>query len=170
VTNKTRNKNGEAASGGLREYCYEHPRPAVTVDIVLFYGGADCTEVLLIKRARDPFKGRWAFPGGFVDECESLEAAAARELREETGIENVRLEQVGAFGDPGRDPRGHTVSVAFAALLESRGEAKAADDAEDVAWHSVARPPRLAFDHKKILGVAAQRLFSDIKQVSRKKK
>jgi 8-oxo-dGTP diphosphatase len=123
--------------------------------------------VLLIKRARDPFKGRWAFPGGFVDEDEALEDAAARELREETGLENVRLEQVGAFGDPGRDPRGHTVSVAFAAVLESRDEVKADDDAEAAAWHSAARPPRLAFDHKKILGVALERMFGEGNQVSR---
>lgn len=166
MADKTRNKNGGDTSNGRREYCYDHPRPALTVDIVLFYREADRVEVLLIKRARDPFKGRWAFPGGFVDEGESLEAAAARELREETGIENVRLEQVGAFGDPGRDPRGHTVSVAFAALLESRGEAEAADDAEEAAWHLVARPPELAFDHKKILGIAVERLLVTGKQVS----
>lgn len=167
MANKTEKKKGEAGSSRRREYCYEHPRPAVTVDIVLFCRQAERVEVLLIKRGRDPFKGRWAFPGGFVDEDESLEDAAARELREETGLENVRLRQVGAFGDPGRDPRGHTVSVAFAALLETRDEAKADDDAEYAAWHAVARPPRLAFDHKKILGVAVERTFGDGKQIPR---
>jgi len=143
-----------------KQYCYDHPRPSVTVDIVLFYRTTHRAEVLLIKRARPPFKGQWALPGGFVDEDESLEAAAARELKEETGLRGVRLQQVGAFGDPERDPRGHTVSIAFAALLESRPEAKADDDAEDAQWHSVARPPRLAFDHKKILRVARERMLS----------
>ena len=137
-----------------KQYCYDHPRPSVTVDIVLFCRTTRRAEVLLIKRARPPFKGYWALPGGFVDEGESLEEAAARELKEETGLSGVRLQQVGAFGDPGRDPRGHTVSIAFAALLENRTEAKADDDAEDAQWHSVARPPRLAFDHKKILRIA----------------
>ena len=131
----------------------------MTVDIVLFNRAAEALEVLLIKRAREPFKGRWALPGGFVDEDESLEAAAARELKEETGLYGISLEQVGAFGDPGRDPRGHTVSIAFASLLENRPEAKADDDAEDARWHSVARLPKLAFDHKKIIRLARKRLL-----------
>ncbi|HEX8087366.1 MAG TPA: NUDIX hydrolase [Blastocatellia bacterium] len=167
MANKTEKKKGEAGPSRQREYCYEHPRPAMTVDIVLFCREAERIKVLLIKRGRDPFKGRWAFPGGFVDENESLEDAAARELHEETGLENVPLRQVGAFGDPGRDPRGHTVSVVFAALLETRAEAKAGDDAEDAAWHAVARPPRLAFDHKKILGVAVKRTFGEGERIPR---
>ncbi|MFP5263513.1 MAG: NUDIX domain-containing protein [Blastocatellia bacterium] len=167
MASKTGKKKGEAGSPRRREYCYEHPRPAVTVDIVLFRREAGRVEVLLIKRGRDPFKGRWAFPGGFVDEDESLEDAAARELREETGLENVRLKQVGAFGDPGRDPRGHTVSVAFAALLETPDEARAGDDAEEAAWHTVARPPLLAFDHKKILGAAIESTLPNGKQIPR---
>ncbi|HXG95361.1 MAG TPA: NUDIX hydrolase [Blastocatellia bacterium] len=153
-----------------KQYCYEHPRPAVTVDIVLFYRGERGVEVLLIKRGREPFKGRWAFPGGFVGADESLEAAAARELKEETGLEGIALKQIGAFGDPGRDPRGHTVSVAFAAVLDSRNEAAAADDAEDAQWHCVARPPRLAFDHKKILRVALEQVFGDNQLSSSKRK
>jgi 8-oxo-dGTP diphosphatase len=167
VTEKTKKKTSQTGSEQKQEHCYEHPRPSLTVDIILFYREADRVEVLLIKRANDPFKGRWAFPGGFVDENESLENAAARELREETGLKKIRLEQVGAFGDPGRDPRGHTISIAFAAVLEARVEAKAADDAEDAAWHTVARPPRLAFDHKKILRVALEHMFNKSKQGSR---
>ena len=131
----------------------------MTVDIVLFYSAGKRIEVLLIKRAREPFKGRWAFPGGFVDEDESLEDAAARELSEETGLDGIHLEQIGAFGDPGRDPRGHTVSVAFFGLLDERIQANAADDAADVRWHSALRPPKLAFDHEKILSVALERVF-----------
>ena len=152
-------KSGDKKSKKKKQYCYDYPRPSVTVDIVLFNRAAEALEVLLIKRAREPFKGRWALPGGFVDEDESLEAAAARELKEETGLYGISLEQVGAFGDPGRDPRGHTVSIAFASLLENRPEAKADDDAEDARWHSVARLPKLAFDHKKIIRLARKRLL-----------
>ena len=124
------------------------------MDIVLLHRHDERLEVLLIKRAREPFEGRWAFPGGFVDEDESLENAAARELREETGLTGIRLEQIGAFGDPGRDPRGHTVSVVFAAMLSEQALVKAADDASDAAWHSALVPPNLAFDHEKILSAA----------------
>jgi 8-oxo-dGTP diphosphatase len=131
----------------------------VTVDVILFYRDGERIEVLLIKRARPPFKGAWAFPGGFVDHDEALEQAAARELKEETGLDGIRLEQLGAFGDPGRDPRGHTVSVAFVALLKSRTEAIGADDADEAQWHSALRPPQLAFDHKKILRLALERIF-----------
>jgi len=95
-----------------------------------------------------------------VDENEALEDAAARELREETGVSDIRLHQIGAFGDPGRDPRGHTVSVAFAAVLNEARDAHAADDASDAQWHSARRPPKLAFDHGKILKVALKRLIS----------
>ncbi len=141
-----------------KTYCYDYPRPALTVDIVLFHRTADGVEVLLIKRARDPFKDLWAFPGGFVDEDESLEDAAARELREETTLVGVHLEQIGAFGDPGRDPRGHTVSVVFSAVLDDRLQAAAADDAADAGWHSALAPPELAFDHQKILNIALKRM------------
>ena len=152
-------KGSKNKSKKKKQYCYDHPRPSVTVDIALFHQSAERVEVLLIKRAREPFKGWWALPGGFVDEDESLEAAAARELKEETGLEGIRLIQVGAFGDPGRDPRGHTVSVAFAALLRRRAEAVGADDAEEARWHSIRRLPRLAFDHKKLIRIARERML-----------
>jgi 8-oxo-dGTP diphosphatase len=145
-------------SSGAKKYCYDHPRPSVTVDIVLFHRVRDHFNVLLIKRAREPFKGSWALPGGFVDENESLEAAAARELLEETTISNIDFKQIGAFGDPGRDPRGHTVSIVFAAVIDHSINATAADDASEVAWHSIQHLPELAFDHQKILHVAMERM------------
>lgn len=147
-----------SAKSNAKPYCYQYPRPALTVDIALFHRSGTRVEVLLIKRAREPFKGLWALPGGFVDENESLEDAAARELLEETGLHRIHLDQIGAFGDPGRDPRGHTVSVVFAAAVDRRIDAHAADDASDAAWHSARRPPQLAFDHQKILRVALKRM------------
>jgi len=160
---KSSRKSASSKSAGKqaaskKPYCYEYPRPSVTVDVVLFCREGERLEVLLIKRAREPFKGAWAFPGGFVDQDEKLEQAAARELKEETGIEGVRLEQLGAFGDPGRDPRGHTISIVFVGLLDSRAEAASSDDADEARWHSALRPPRLAFDHKKILRQALARV------------
>jgi 8-oxo-dGTP diphosphatase len=146
------------ATNKPESYCYDHPRPALTVDIVLLHRAADEIEVLLIKRASEPFAGHWAFPGGFVDQDESLEDAAARELAEETGLVGIRLEEIGAFGDPGRDPRGHTVSVVFAGVLEDRAVVTAGDDAAEAAWHSALEPPSLAFDHKKILRLALDRM------------
>jgi 8-oxo-dGTP diphosphatase len=146
------------------KYCYPYPRPAVTVDIVLFHRTGDRVDVLLIRRAREPFKGNWAFPGGFVDQDESLEHAAARELEEETGVTGIPLQQLGAFGDPGRDPRGHTVSIAFFAVVDDRPAAQGADDAEEARWYSALRPPRLAFDHRKILELALQRAFPALKE------
>lgn len=142
-----------------KPYCYEYPRPSVTVDIVLFHQTGEELEVLLIKRRHEPFADHWALPGGFVDENESLEAAATRELQEETGLSRARFQQIGAFGDPGRDPRGHTVSVAFTAQLKSKGNAEAADDAKDVGWHKVKRLPKLAFDHKKIIAAALKKII-----------
>ena len=157
------------SSQSKEEHCYEHPRPAVTVDIVLFYcAEADSKEILLIKRGREPFKGQWALPGGVVDEDESLERAAVRELEEETGVRRVRLEQFGAFGDPGRDPRGHTVSVGFTASLKKCPQAKANDDAEDARWYSVTHLPRLAFDHKKLIRAALRHAFGELRMQMKK--
>jgi 8-oxo-dGTP diphosphatase len=141
-----------------KQHCYDYPRPAVTVDIILFRRGRrNRLEVLLIRRGREPFADCWAFPGGFVDKDESLEDAAARELKEETGLEGISFHQLGAFGDPGRDPRGHTVSVAYTAVLEGDYQAVASDDASDVAWHWIKQLPELAFDHAKILRLAVNR-------------
>ena len=144
-------------------YCYKHPRPAVTADIVLFRRAGDEIQVLLIKRAHAPYKGKWALPGGFVDENEPLERAAARELKEETGVARVRLQQFGAFGDPGRDPRGHTVSIAFAGISGADLKVRAGDDAAEADWHPATHPPSLAFDHKKILAAALRHVFGESK-------
>jgi 8-oxo-dGTP diphosphatase len=115
---------------------YPYPRPSVTCDAVVFTMRANDLAVLLIKRREDPYKGLWALPGGYVNENESLDRAAARELAEETGITGARLEQLGAYGDPGRDPRGHTVTIAWMTFLVAEAKIKAGDDAVAAEWHA----------------------------------
>src|SRR5262245_31520994 len=101
-----------------KPYCYAYPRPAVTVDLVAFALFGTDLRVLLIRRAKEPFTGHWALPGGFIDIDEPIEAAARRELREETGLDvNGPIELIGVFGDPGRDPRGRTISLAHATVV-----------------------------------------------------
>lgn len=149
---------------GEKKYCYEYPRPALTTDCVIF--GFDTTKlkVLLIQRKFAPFEGHWAFPGGFVNEDENLEEAAKRELLEETKLDNVFIEQLYTFGDPGRDPRGSVVSVVYYALLKLEDyEVQAGDDAGDAKWFEVTNVPALAFDHDKILKIAIERLQGKIK-------
>lgn len=149
-------------SGDTRgqRYCYEYPRPMVTADCVVVRTRAGAREVLLIRRGKAPMKGRWALPGGFVEETESLEKAALRELREETGLKGARLlAQVGAYGDPGRDPRGRVITVAFLVKVPADAEARAGDDAKAARWFPLARLPKaLAFDHARILRDALRRL------------
>jgi 8-oxo-dGTP diphosphatase len=141
-----------------KKYCYDYPRPAVTADVVLVTREAS-PRVLLIRRKHDPFAGKWALPGGFVDMDEPLDAAARRELREETSVEAEALEQLHTFGDPGRDPRGRTISVVYLARADAgQLTPRAADDAAEVAWHPLASPPPLAFDHDRILALVRQRL------------
>lgn len=121
----------------------------VTVDIIAIdYTGE---KILLIERKNNPFKGMWALPGGFVDENEDLVDAAHRELKEETSIEVETLIQVGAFGKPGRDPRQHTVSVAFTGKASSNAKVQAADDAKEARWFDRNKLPNLAFDHADII-------------------
>jgi 8-oxo-dGTP diphosphatase len=141
-----------------KPYCYEYPRPAVTVDVVIVTRERT-PRVLLIRRKHDPFKGMWAIPGGFVDMDEPLDVAARRELREETGVEVAELEQLHTFGDPGRDPRGRMIAVAYLARVKV-GDVNpaAADDAAAVGWHRLDRLPPLAFDHDQILACARRRL------------
>lgn len=144
-----------------KEYTYEYPRPALTVDCVIF--GYDHKRqdlsVLLIERAEDPFQGKWAMPGGFVEMDESTDDAARRELKEETGVDDVFLEQLYTFSDPYRDPRGRVVSVAYYALVNlNEHEIEAASDAADAQWFSIENAPDLAFDHDHVLNVAIDRL------------
>jgi len=140
-------------------YEYEYARAALTVDCVVFGLDEGSLKVMLIQRAIDPFKGQWALPGGFVHVGESLDNAAKRELREETGLKDVYLEQLYSFGNPDRDPREHVVSVAYYALTNLEGhEVKADTDAENAAWFSADDLPELAFDHEDILSVALERL------------
>src|SRR5215472_3989824 len=138
----------------------KYERPSVTVDVVMMSLRQRDLQVLLIKRRSWPYEGMWAIPGGFVNMQESLEAAAKRELQEETGVQDVYLEQLYTFGDPGRDPRTRVITVVYFALLDSeRLQVRAADDAADVGWFSVYNlPEELAFDHAKILKYALDRL------------
>ncbi len=131
-------------------FCYEHPRPMVTVDVLLFAGASE-TEILLIQRKNPPYSNAWALPGGFLDMDEDLEAAAKRELREETGIAVPSVKQFKTYGKPGRDPRGRTLTVAFTAQLDSPCAAHAMDDAKAVHWFPVNNLPPLAFDHEEII-------------------
>ena len=139
------------------KFTYDYPRPAVTVDVVILRLHANRLETLLVRRAREPYAGRWCFPGGYVDIDETLAHAAARELREETGIDNVALAEVGAFDAPGRDPRGRVISIAHAGVVTSNHPAaKAGDDAADAAWFPAAEPPPLGFDHRLVLAGAVR--------------
>ncbi|MGQ1891256.1 NUDIX domain-containing protein [Thermophagus sp. OGC60D27] len=135
------------------KFCYEYPRPAVTADVVVLAGARrENLKILLIKRRYPPFKDMWALPGGFVDKDEDLEVAAHRELEEETGLKGVNLRQIGAFGKPFRDPRHHTITVAYLASLEHPAAVQGDDDAQDASWFPIDGLPPLAFDHETIIG------------------
>lgn len=145
-----------------KPFAYQYPRPAVTVDIILFVFQQEQLRVLLIRRANDPYKGKWALPGGFIGEQENLYDAALRELKEETNVSNVYLEQLFTFGEPGRDPRARVITVAYFALLSAeevaQQEVHGASDAGEARWWDIYELPELAFDHQRILDYALQRL------------
>jgi len=148
----------------MMSHTYEFPRPALTVDAVVFGFDDEDLKVLLIQRDIEPFEGRWALPGGFVRMEESLEDAVDRELFEETGLSQVFLEQLCTFGAPERDPRGRVVSVAFFGLVKlSDHKVQAATDARNAAWFSLGETPKLAFDHQKILNTAHERLRAKVR-------
>lgn len=145
-------------------HTYEYPRPALTVDCVVFGFDEGELKVLLIQRALEPFRGKWALPGGFVRTDETLEEAARRELEEEAGLKDVFLEQLYTFGAVKRDPRERVVSVAYYALVQSAAHAtRAATDATEARWFAVSQVPKLAFDHAEILAAGLQRLQGKVR-------
>jgi 8-oxo-dGTP diphosphatase len=145
-------------------FTYEYPRPALTVDCVVFGFDDVDLQLLLIRRALEPFSDSWALPGGFVDMDEDLDQAARRELEEETHLTQVFLEQLFTFGAAGRDPRGRVVSVAYYALVRpDQHPARADSDASEAAWHSVNELPPLAFDHIQVIDKALERLRGKIR-------
>lgn len=139
------------------KYCYKYPHHAVTTDCVIFGFDGHELKVLLIERGIDPYKGSWAFPGGFLRPDESAEDGALRELREETGVEDAYIEQFHTYSDPSRDPRERVITIAYMALVKIT-EVKGGDDAVDARWFPVNDTPQLAFDHDKILRDALVRL------------
>lgn len=141
------------------KYCYDYPRPAVTVDAAIFAPYKNDIYVLLVERKYDPYSGFFALPGGFVEENETLEMAVERELKEETSLTLSGLKQFKAYSTPNRDPRGRTISVVFTLQLDSLPEAFAGDDAASLKWFSVKQLPKLAFDHNVILDEILKNLF-----------
>ena len=143
------------------KYCYKYPHPAVTTDCVIFGFNGERLQVLLIERGIEPFKGRWAFPGGFLKMDETAEEGAKRELKEETGLENAYIQQLHTFSNPNRDPRERVITIAYYALVKIQ-EVKGGDDAASAKWFPLDVIPPLAFDHDYILRMATQRLREQI--------
>lgn len=144
---------------GVAPFCYSHPHPAVTTDVVLFTIREERLQLVLVRRRNPPFAGQWALPGGFLDLEEDLAACALRELKEETGITDVYLEQLYTFGRPDRDPRERVISVAYYGLAPAdRLQLKPSSDATEAAWFPYGALPPLAFDHREIVEKAHERL------------
>lgn len=141
----------------MNKYCYEYARPALTVDNVLFRFSDDKFQTLLIQRRHEPFAGMWAYPGGFVDEGETAEQAAIRELWEETDIHSIQLTQLFTESSLNRDPRGWVVSVVFYAFVNADINFKAGDDAAHAEWYSVSELPELVFGHEVFFKKAMER-------------
>lgn len=143
-------------------YTYPYPHPAVTTDCVIFgYDLREGLSILLVQRGIDPFKGRWAFPGGFLRMDEDADTGARRELMEETGFEAESITQFGAFTAVDRDPRERVITIAYLALVR-KGDVQGGDDAADARWFPVTAVPPLAFDHDRILRIALERLKEQI--------
>ena len=140
-----------------QQFCYKYPHPSVTADCVIFGFDGVAIKVLLIQRGIEPFKGKWAFPGGFMKMDETAEECAKRELEEETGLNNASVEQFYTFSDVNRDPRERVITVAHYALVKL-SEVKGGDDAASAKWFDLETIPSLAFDHDRILRMALSRL------------
>ncbi len=132
-------------------YEYEYPRPAVAVDLIVTQKKGDQSQLLLIQRKHEPHAGAWALPGGFLDENETLEQAAARELLEETTVTAISLTQFRAYSEIERDPRTRVISVVFAATINPSDEPEGGDDAALAQWFDLDKLPKLAFDHDRVL-------------------
>lgn len=143
------------------KYHYKYPHPSVTTDCVIFGFDGVKLNVLLVQRGIEPYKGRWAFPGGFLKMDESAEEGALRELREETGLQGAYLQQFHSFSAPDRDPRERVITIAYYALVKLQ-EVKGADDASDARWFALDEVPPLAFDHDLILRTALKALRRQI--------
>ena len=135
------------------EYTYKYPRPAVTADCVVITKEAE-PKVLLIQRGADPYKGCWAFPGGFMNMDETTEQCAIRELEEETGLKVTTVQQIGAYSKVDRDPRGRTITVAYLAIIDKPAQVTGQDDAAKAEWFPLSALPELAFDHADIMADA----------------
>ena len=135
---------------------------SITVDAVVFKKNGEEVGVLLVQRKNDPYKNLWALPGGFVEDRETLETAMERELKEEAGIKFIFFEQLQAFSKPDRDPRGRTITIAFAGYVGLDSNPKAADDAKDAKWFDLNQLPELAFDHKIIIDYAVSHFLPSL--------
>ena len=146
------------------KYVYDWPMPMVSVDAAVFAVRKDGTKILLINRKNEPFKGKWAIPGGFIGIDEELDDAVARELAEETGLTGIKLEQMHTFGKPGRDPRGRQITVVYIGIItEGLDRIKAGDDAQKAQWFDInALPSDLAFDHDAVTKFAIDKLKSKL--------
>ena len=145
-----------------RAYTYQYPHPAVTSDCVVFGVDGHQLSILLIERGNEPYKGKWAFPGGFMNIDETAEQGAVRELKEETGLEVKYLKQIGAFTAVDRDPRERVITIAYYSLVHKQ-EVKGDDDAAKAQWFPLDAVPPLAFDHDLILRKAIEQLKKDFR-------
>ncbi len=155
-------KNFRYVPGAEYPYQYRYEHMAVTTDCVVLTCEDSCAKVLLIRRGGEPYKGCWAFPGGFLQMDETAEEGTLRELQEETGMSEVAVREAGVFSDPDRDPRERVITIAFYALVRP-SKVMGADDAAEAAWFPVDDLPELAFDHHEIFEAAMERMRRDIR-------
>ena len=144
------------------KYHYKYPHPGVTTDNVIFGFDGKVVKVLLIERKFDPYKGCWAFPGGFLEMTESAEEGARRELMEETGLDTTFVKQFHTFSTPDRDPRERVITIAYYSLVRM-SEVKGMDDAAQAKWFSLDEVPKLAFDHEEMLRIAKEEISKEMR-------